>query len=419
MLDLKNARGKHLTQETRQEIMECLDKGMSFKDIARRVGKSATTISREVKKHLAVQPLSVTRTKADGSPIDDRRCPLLLKAPFVCNPCKKRRGNCAFQKQLYIAKNAQTEYEGLLRESREGIPLGKEEFWESDSIIAEGIKKGQRLYHILESNDVAFSKSSAYRHLKRGYLSVSRTDFPRVVKFKARKQSRPDSVPKAIREGRTYADFLTYKDERGLTSWVEMDTVIGRTSGKVILTFDFTFCNFMFGLLLDNKTAAEAASKIHTLKMRLHEGNVRFGDIFPLLLTDNGGEFANVFAFTQDLNGEEETELFFCDPYQSSQKPKVEKNHTLFRDIVPRGESFDRFTQETVNLIFSHVNSIKRKSLNGKTPYDMFSFMFGAETALLLGISEIPAAEVIQSPKLLKSTSPVAAVNKTTVNGDV
>ena len=102
-----------------------------------------------------------------------------------------------------------------------------------------------------------------------------------------------------------------------------------------------------------------------------------------------------------DANGEIETDLFFCDPYQSSQKPKVEKNHTLFRDIVPKGESFDFFTQETVNLIFSHVNSTKRKIFNGKTPYEMFSFMFTENTAALLGVSAIPAADVVQSPKLL------------------
>jgi IS30 family transposase len=403
MPNLKSTVGKHLTLDERQEIMECLDKGVTFKAIARRVGKDPRTISREVKRHLAVQPLSVSRTKADGSPIEDRVCPQLMKAPFVCNPCKKRRGNCAYQKQLYIAKNAQAEYETLLREAREGIPLNKEEFWEADSIIAEGIKKGQHLYHIMESNDLGFSKSSAYRHLHRGYLSVSKTDFPRVIKFKTRKQRRPDSVPKALREGRTYADFLAFTSERRITSWVEMDTVIGRIGGKVIMTFDFTFCNFMFGLLLDNKTAAQATAEIHALKTRLHEGGVRFGDILSLLLTDNGGEFANVFAFTLGLDGEPETDLFFCDPYQPSQKPKVEKNHTLFRDIVPKGESFDHFTKETVNLIFSHVNSTKRKSLNGKTPYEVFSFMFGESIAALFGITEIPAYDVIQSPRLLKN----------------
>ena len=149
MPDLKSTGSKHLTLDDRQEIMESLDKAVTFKDIARRIGKDPRTISREVKRHISVQPLSISRTKADGTPIDDRPCPLLMKAPFVCNPCKKRRGNCAFQKQLYIAKNAQEEYEIMLVESREGIPLEKEEFWESDKIIAEGIKKGQHLYHIM------------------------------------------------------------------------------------------------------------------------------------------------------------------------------------------------------------------------------------------------------------------------------
>jgi len=181
-----------------------------------------------------------------------------------------------------------------------------------------------------------------------------------------------------------------------------MDTVIGAIGGKVIMTFDFTLCNFMFGLLLDDKTALEAATKIRTLKDRLNANGVRFGDYFPLLLTDNGGEFANISAFTSDVNGEIETDLFFCDPFKSSQKPKVEKNHTLFRDIVPKGESFDSFTQQTVDLIFSHINSVKRKSLNGKTPFEMFSFTYGEKLPSLLGISTVPASEVIQSPKLLK-----------------
>jgi len=403
MPDLKTTKNKHLTLDDRQEIHECLDKGMTFKAIAKRIRKDPTTVSKEVKKHLAIQPLSVTRTKVDGAPIEERRCPLLLKAPFVCNPCKKRRGNCAFQKQLYFAKNAQAEYELLLRQAREGIPLNKEDFWEADAIIAEGIKKGQRLYHIMASNDVGFSKSSAYRHLHRGYLSVSKLDFPRVVKFKARKQYRGDSVPKAVKEGRKYNDFLVYIEEHGIKSWVEMDTVIGSVGGKVVMTFDFTFCNFMFGLLLDDKTAAEVSLKVRALKERLCKGGIRFGDVMPLLLTDNGGEFSNVSAFTTDLEGVVESSVFFCDPYCSSQKPKVEKNHTLFRDIVPKGESFDHFTQETVNLIFSHVNSVKRKILNGKTPYEMFVFMYGELVAALLGIHAILASEVIQSPKLLNT----------------
>ena len=402
MPDLKSTKHKHLTDEDRQEIMECLEKGLTFKDIARRLRKDPTTISKEVKKHASAVETSVKISKSDGTPIEDRRCPSLLKAPFVCNPCEKRRRQCLFQKQLYIAKNAHSEYKTLLREAREGIPLNTDEFWEADAIITDGIKKGQRLYHIMATHDVGFSKSSAYRHLHRGYLSASKLDFPRVVKFKARKQYRAYSVPKAVKAGRTYDDFLSFIDEHSIKSWVEMDTVIGREGGKVIMTFDFTYCNFMFGLLLDNKTADETALKIRTLKEVLNKSGIRFGDVIPLLLTDNGGEFANVSAFIDDMDGVAETNLFFCHPYRSCEKPKVEKNHTMFRDIVPKGESFDYFTQEAVNLIFSHVNSIKRKIFNGKTPYEMFSFVYDDILLALLGIKEIPATEVIQSPRLLK-----------------
>jgi IS30 family transposase len=279
MADIKTTKYKHLSLEERQEIMECLDKGMTFKAIARRIKKDPTTVSKEVKKHLVVTETTVKQTKGDGTPIEERRCPLLLKAPFCCNPCEKRRRQCSFRKQLYIAKNAHAEYASLLQEAREGIPLNKDEFWEADSLITAGIKKGQRLYHIMETHDIGFSKSTAYRNLHRGYLSISKMDMPRVVKFKARKQYRTDSVPKAVRAGRTYADFQAFIDERSITSWVEMDTVIGRVGGKVIMTFDFTRDNFMFGLLLDNKTADEAALKIRMLKERMKEGGVRFGDI--------------------------------------------------------------------------------------------------------------------------------------------
>jgi IS30 family transposase len=233
-------------------------------------------------------------------------------------------------------------------------------------------------------------------------LSVKKLDFPRVVKFKLRRKQYKDFIPKSAKVGRTYNDFLAHIEKHDITSWVEMDTVIGRVGGKVIMTFDFTFCNFMFGLLLDDKSAAEAAAKIRCLKNSFLKSGLRFGDIFPILLTDNGGEFANIKAFVADINGGVETELFFCDPYRSSQKPKVEKNHTLFRDIVPKGESFDHFTQETVDLIFSHVNSVKRKSLNGKTSLDLFRYTYGEIIASLLGIKEIDACNVIQSPKLLK-----------------
>ncbi|ETJ99764.1 hypothetical protein HMPREF0378_0800 [Eubacterium nodatum ATCC 33099] len=53
-------------------------------------------------------------------------------------------------------------------------------------------------------------------------------------------------------------------------------------------------------------------------------------------------------------------------------------------------------------MIFSHVNSVARKKLNGKTPYELFHFTFGEKITSLFGIKKIPPREVIQSPLLLK-----------------
>ena len=181
-----------------------------------------------------------------------------------------------------------------------------------------------------------------------------------------------------------------------------MDTVIGRIGGKVIMTFQFINVDFMFGLLLDNKTAAEAASKIRTLKEKLRAYGHNFGEVFPVLLTDNGGEFSDVFAFENGLDEQPEAKMFFCDPNAPYQKPHVENNHTLFRGIVETGTSFDDWTQENVNLIFSHINAVKRKQFNGKSAFDMFSFTYSAELAEALGISFVAPKDVIQTPKLLK-----------------
>jgi IS30 family transposase len=396
-------KNKHMTLEDRIEIQECLGHGMSFKAIAARIGKDQTTVSKEVKKHVTFTPSSITRHNHNTQEIiqEGAGCPRLMKAPFVCNPCPKFRSACAYTKYSYVAKKANEEYRALLTDSREGIPLNREEFYEIDRVISEGVKNGQHLYHIVGTNNLNVSKSTAYRHLHKGYLSVSQVDFPRVVKFRARKKNREDYVPKGLKVGRSHDDFLAYLQEYNVSEWVEMDTILGRIGGKVILTINFIFCNFIIGLLLDNKTAAEASSKIITLKKRLNDNEIRFGDIFPVLLTDNGGEFSDIFSLINDLDGNEETKLFFCDPYQSSQKPFIEKNHSLVRDILPKGTSFDKLSQEYVNLIFSHVNGIKRKSLNGKSAYDVFSFTFSTEIATILGISYISPKEVIQSERLL------------------
>ena len=391
----ENTKCKHLTIDDRLEIQECLDKGMTFKDIAKRIGKDPTTVSKEVKKH--IQTSTNKYTDESLGP-----CPLLLKAPFTCNSCRKRHyASCHYVKQLYLAKQADRDYRFLLSDARSGVALNKADFYTTEKIISDGVEKGQHINHIIASNELPYSRSSVYRHINRNYYAVGRIDLPRAVKFKLRKKTDSEFVPRTVKDGRSYEDFLLFMEQHPDLIPVEIDTVIG-SGRKVLLTMIFTNCAFMTALLLDNKTAAEAGAKIIALKQRLRHAGFSFGDCFKVLLADNGGEFAHALDFELDPDGNRESFLFFCHPYHAWEKPHVEKNHTILRDICPKGSSFDDLSQDDVNLIFSHINAVKRESLSGKSPYDLFSFLYGDALAAALGISFVPPDDVIQSPRLLK-----------------
>lgn len=381
---------KHLTLSDRNDIQLGLERSETFKAIGQSILKDPTTVSKEVKRNRQIRE----------STCHNLPCPLLDKAPFVCNGCPKRRQNCGYKKIFYLAKQAQKQYEQTLIEAREGTPLNSKTFWDMDKVISDGVKKGQHIYHILKTHNLDVSSSTVYRHIRKGYLSIAPIDLARAVKFKERRKSKLPSIPKEAKKGRSYEDFQNYLALKQLNSWLEMDTVMGRMGGKVLLTFNLSFCNFIFARLLDNKTTLEVTKHLYDIKNTLHQADKDFFQLFPVILTDNGGEFARVDDIEMDVRGE--SKLFFCDPNRSDQKGRIEKNHTLIRDILPKETSFDNLTQEDINLVCSHVNSVKRVALNGKSAYELFAFTYGEEIPKLLGISKIPAEDVCQSSKLLQ-----------------
>ena len=135
---------KHLTLSDRNDIQLGLERGETFKAIGQLILKDPTTVSKEIKRNRQVR----------DSTCDNLPCPLLDKAPFVCNGCPKRRQNCGYQKIFYLAKQAQKQYEQTLVEAREGTPLNSKTFWDMDKIISDGVKKGQHIYHILKTHNL-------------------------------------------------------------------------------------------------------------------------------------------------------------------------------------------------------------------------------------------------------------------------
>ncbi len=179
---------KHLTLEDREHIKKSLDKGVSFKDIAKFLCKDPTTISKEVKLHrlddryhrgpfynkknFCEKRYRCTRQNVCGKiilcgikcttcPTCNRtckdyvreHCTRLTKAPYVCNGCPKDISRCTIaHKYHYDPYFANRKYQELLSSSRVGVNLSKQELREKDSIITPLIYQGQSPYQIITNH---------------------------------------------------------------------------------------------------------------------------------------------------------------------------------------------------------------------------------------------------------------------------
>ena len=436
-------KNKHLTDEERMQIEHWLKGGMSLNGIAEELGKSRSTISREIRAHALPSDKSATgripnrcimrsecimRQLCLDKPDCTRRCSScklcnllcddfeeeiccrLYDPPYVCNGCADER-KCTLRKRYYLHRKAHEAYRETLVESRTGANITEEELIALDKFVSPMLIQGQSVHHIAANNPDQFnvSEKSIYRYVAGSLLTAKNIDLPRVCRTKPRK-SKPvqHKVDAQCRMGRTYPEFLQFVGETGLPV-VEMDSVIGRIGGKVLLTLMFKSCDFMIALIRDRNTSQSVIDCFNWMYEEF--GKESFNAMFHIVLGDNGSEFSNPKALEFDALGNRRTMVFYCDPNASFQKPNVELNHEFIRRILPKGSTFDHLVQDDINLMMSHINSYSREKLNDKSPYDMFGFLYGYSVLGKLGYRKIPPNEIILKPSLLKKTplAPLAA----------
>lgn len=425
---------KHMTLSDRIFIEQSLANHNSFKDIASVLKKDPSTISKEIRKHRTFKEGSHYNLKNNCSLLSSCQhvricdgklcnylckrsktcdctkhcpdftpylCPKLTKPPYVCNGCPNHA--CRYDKYFYRAKDADSSYEQLKHDCRQGINLTPEERASLDELVSPLIRNGQTMDHIFSEHkeDIPCSERTLYRYIDAGILSVRNIDLPRKVKYKPRKQS--DTSEKLSREctiGRTYADFWEYLEINPDTNVVEMDTVVGPEPGKVILTMLFRNCNFMLAFLMDN-TKSESVIRIFRF-LQTELGTKVFARLFPVILTDRGPEFSNPLALECDEYGEILSKVFYCNANAPYQKGRLEKNHEFLRYIVPKGTSFDAMTQDDITLCINHINSTARGSLNGRTPFELASLLLDEKLFELLHLKHVEPDCVLLKPALLK-----------------
>lgn len=426
------AKNIHLTLSDRIVIESSLRDGSSFKQIAQELGKDPSTISKEVRGHYKVvekdtfnpcihrreckhyadlcNPCKFKWGKSCKQctgcfthcpDFEEKHCIKLQKPPYVCNGCKERNG-CKLRRHLYDAKFAQTEYETVRSESRQGFATTPTELKRIDDVIAPLVKQGQSIHQICANNTdlIMLDERTMYNYIDAGLLSVGNLDLPRKVRYKARKKKKPLRVDKQCHLGRTYDDFLEYTAANPDIPVVEMDSVEGRKGGKVLLTLFFRNCNLMIAYIRDTNTARSVTEIFQGLYESL--GRETFCRLFPIILTDRGSEFTDPVSLECDEWGEVRTRVFYCDPQRPDQKGGAEVTHEFIRRILPKGTSFNDLTQDDITLMMSHINSYTRKKLNNRSAHQLFSFFYGENILDVLNIRKVPANDINLTPRLLK-----------------
>lgn len=416
---------KALTLEERRIIETGIRNGSTKTAIAQTLGKEKSTVGKEIKLHRyqsykCAMPLECSAYKKcthgrnctakcpDYAPF---KCSRRDRSPGACNGCSSRNA-CRFDKFLYEAARADSEYREVLRDSREGVNLTTEEAKEIAAIVKPLIEKGHSPYRIVtEHPELGISEKTLYNYIEWDVFSVvgianidlRRKTTRRLPKKKAREYKKREDH--SFLKGRYYTDYKAYINERPSAFVVEMDTVYNDVSnGPFMQTFKFLPLGIMIGIYHTQKTAATMKSGVDQLDTAF--GSRIFNKYFEVCLTDRGSEFSDANGIEIRANGNRRTRVFYCDPLQSGQKGSLEVNHEQLRYILPKETdlyALGLVSQKALNLAMSHINSAPVESLQGKSPIEYTKFMAPGlwEKLEAFGITEIPKDEIILKPSLL------------------
>jgi len=430
---------KHLTLSDRIQIEKGLNNSLSFAEIGRQIQKDPTTVSKEVRRHTKVKEFNgygniPCQANADihfrcmlkhacGDMDCDlpcrqcrsfrcsdickeyrpQQCERLNKAPYVCNGCGKRV-NCRMDKKLYSSKYADDCYRELLSSSREGINQTPESIQRMNDILTPLVQKGQSIAHIYatHADDMKCSRRTVYEYIDAGVFDVRNIDLRRKVKYRKRKKPTDTSAKdRSYRKDHNYEDFRKRTEKNPEASIVEIDCVEGsKTSRKVLLTMTFRRTHLVLIFLLASQTQEEVLRVFNLLEERL--GTILFRRLFEIILTDGGTEFANREGIERSSEKGTRTTVYYCDPYSFWQKGCCEKNHEYIRYVRKKGSSFDDLEQSDVDLLANHINSTKRDSLNGHSPFELSQMLLDEKLLTVMNYRAVAPDDVMLTPELLK-----------------
>lgn len=321
---MKNKKSyKHLSLEEREKLFGFRKQGLSLRAIAKKLGRSHTSLSREISRN--------------------------AKYGNAYLPCRaQRKAN-----KRTVRQRSQASWKGpeVYLYVREKL---REEEWSPETIAG-------RL--ALEHPELSICHETIYRTIYSRenkkfklwkYLTIKRK---KRMKKKGRIVHRESRIPEAISIDKR-PKIVNRRKQPG--HW-ESDNVVGKQTDKSALSVTVER-KFKLTLLskLATKTADEKTKNLF-IKMSLFPDKLR-----KTMTVDNGGENSKHKQITESLG----IDVYFCHAYHSWEKPTVENMNGRIRRYIPKGVSIDPIDEKTIAAIEWKLNNTPRKCLEFKTPYE-------------------------------------------------
>ena len=310
---------KQISIVERYMIKVLLESDFSFFEIATKLNRSPSTITREI----------------------HRNTPKRGRGSGIYNPEWA-------QIKTELRHAVKHKHRKLTSEIRQEICRGIIDDWSPEQIAGRAAKEGkpmvshETIYKIIYED--RRNGGQLYTHLRRRHRKRRKRknlyDNRGIIQNRIFLDRRPEAANNKSRIGHFEGDTIVGKDHKGaIVSLTEMKT------------------KYQFMLKVQERSADNIQYAIEML----------LGDHFPWIKTltvDNGKEFACHEKIAADLA----LKVFFCDPYSPWQRGLNENQNGLIRQYIPKSTSFENLIDHDITKIANRLNNRPRKTLGFETP---------------------------------------------------
>ena len=312
----------------REEISRGVASQLSLRSIAAQLGRSPSTISREVKRNGGDG--NYRAAHADQTAFDRGCRPKLCK--LACNRPLSR----VVAAKLQLNWSPEQIAGWLKREypEDESNQVSHETIYRSLFVQARGVLKKELQQHLR-------SERAIRRSIHSGQHKDGRGQIPHAISIR----ERPASV-----------------EDRAVPGHWEGDLIAG-SNNSYIATLVERYTRYVMLIKVDDRKSGTVVPALIKQAKKLPT------ELYKSLTWDRGSEMTDHQRFTMATN----IDVYFCDPQSPWQRGSNENTNRLLRQYYPKGTDLSVHSQAALDKVARQLNERPRKTLNFETPAERFN----------------------------------------------